>query len=537
MESPKFKLNINSDKLLIPKLRAPTFSPESCKITSVKRKSSFENSPRRKTPRTPRTPQEIDSPSNSLPGTPRSDSPSFSGLKFHLLKRRTVDSPRRTPKTPNSTPPRTPRSDRKLIGIHKVMDSLSRLDIMEENHIEFEDSIEEEEEELVKCTDAALIRKYLKICSKVRDNLFLGSDMIARDKETLLSNGITHVLNCAKITCEEYFKDNFKYKSMNLYDGGNQGMIGLFFEAVYFIEQAISNGGKVYVHCVQGISRSSTFVLSYLIWKEKIGFKKLYENLKTIRPVSSPNPGFLVQLMKWEDYLKKRGSILFRISPLNSYYGRSHFQVGPLLCESSILDSRTNFILINENLKIFLWKGKKSNEYTFIDEESKYFIKTIQHGLGMCEFEFEIINESFETKEFQSSLLELKINFSSNTNNDIYPELIFLEKSKDYEKFKKQEKEEEIKIPKIKAKLFNFDDDYFDDYGIFDKDDLDSDGVFILLIDELNLIYIWKGELSEYEDDLLKLGKQFLEEKNKNEFYIMKIINENEEPDEFWNYF
>ena len=57
---------------------------------------------------------------------------------------------------------------------------------------------------------------------------------------------------------------------MNLYDGGNQGMIGLFFEAVNFIENAISNGGKVYVHCVQGISRSSSFVLSYLIWKEKI---------------------------------------------------------------------------------------------------------------------------------------------------------------------------------------------------------------------------------------------------------------------------
>ena len=114
------------------------------------------------------------------------------------------------------------------------------------------------------------------------------------------------VLNCAKITCDEYFKENFNYKSMNLYDGGNQGMIGLFFEAVNFIENAISNGGKVYVHCVQGISRSSSFVLSYLIWKEKISFKKLYENLKTIRPVSSPNPGFLVQLMKWEEYLKKK---------------------------------------------------------------------------------------------------------------------------------------------------------------------------------------------------------------------------------------
>ena len=65
------------------------------------------------------------------------------------------------------------------------------IEIEQQQEQEQEDEIMIEEEEIVKCTDAALIRKYLKICSKVRDNLYLGSDMIARDKETLLSNGIT----------------------------------------------------------------------------------------------------------------------------------------------------------------------------------------------------------------------------------------------------------------------------------------------------------------------------------------------------------
>jgi hypothetical protein len=314
---------------------------------------------------------------------------------------------------------------------------------------------------------------------------------------------------------------------MNLYDGGNQPMIGLFFEAIDFIESAISKGGKVYVHCVQGISRSSSFVLSYLIWKEKTGFKKLLENLKTIRPVSSPNPGFLVQLMKWEEYLTKKGTLLFRIAPLNSYYGRSHFQVGPLLCENTtFLDSRTCFILINQELKIFLWIGSKTKE--FLSTKSKYFIGTILNGLGLKDYE--TIHENSETKEFQISLLQLNVNFLKE-QKDPYPELILLENAI------KEEVKTEIPIAKVKAKLFNFDDEYFDDYGTFEKEDLNSDGIFILSIDDLKIIYVWKGIDSEYEDDPMELGKLFLKDKKRDEFYMIKIVNEGDEPNEFWNYF
>jgi hypothetical protein len=186
----KFSLK-QSEKLFIPKLRT-TLAPESCKISAKRKSSTHIDSPRRKTPRTPRTPGESNSPrSSSLSGTPRSlsNSPNLSGFKFHLMKRRstTLDSPKRTtPRTPTITPPRTPRTSRQTI--HKVINRLSE-ELESESDEEEVENIQEELE--TKCTDAALIRKYLKICSQVRDNLFLGSDMVARDKETLLSNGIT----------------------------------------------------------------------------------------------------------------------------------------------------------------------------------------------------------------------------------------------------------------------------------------------------------------------------------------------------------
>lgn len=37
-------------------------------------------------------------------------------------------------------------------------------------------------------------------------------------------------------------------------------------EACQFIEKAIDNGGKIYVHCMMGVSRSVTVVCAYCKW-------------------------------------------------------------------------------------------------------------------------------------------------------------------------------------------------------------------------------------------------------------------------------
>ena len=40
---------------------------------------------------------------------------------------------------------------------------------------------------------------------------------------------------------------------------------------VRFIHTAIAGGGAVYVHCHQGVSRSSSMVIAYLMWKHSLG--------------------------------------------------------------------------------------------------------------------------------------------------------------------------------------------------------------------------------------------------------------------------
>jgi hypothetical protein len=108
---------------------------------------------------------------------------------------------------------------------------------------------------------------YKRICSEVIDNfLYLGSDFVASDRETLDKYGITHVVNCAGDYSANYFKGPIKYKKYHLKDHVREQIECVFYDAIEFIEEARKSNGKVYVHCVQGVSRSATICLAYLIY-------------------------------------------------------------------------------------------------------------------------------------------------------------------------------------------------------------------------------------------------------------------------------
>ena len=111
-----------------------------------------------------------------------------------------------------------------------------------------------------------------QVCSPIIDKfLYLGSDNVAKDLNKLKENGITHVINCAADYSADYHIDKgIKYLSLHLKDHVRENIECNFYEVIEFITKAKQEGGRVFIHCVQGISRSCTMIICYMIFTQKI---------------------------------------------------------------------------------------------------------------------------------------------------------------------------------------------------------------------------------------------------------------------------
>ncbi|KAJ7474938.1 dual specificity phosphatase, partial [Mycena latifolia] len=65
-------------------------------------------------------------------------------------------------------------------------------------------------------------------------------------------------------------------------------------------ERALCRGKGVLVHCKQGVSRSSSIVLAYLIRNHVMSYDAALAFVKRKRSGAKPNPGFARALIEWE---------------------------------------------------------------------------------------------------------------------------------------------------------------------------------------------------------------------------------------------
>lgn len=134
--------------------------------------------------------------------------------------------------------------------------------------------------------------------SKITNEIYQGNLESAKDKDYLISIGITHILILGDLGI--FHKNAFTYKKIIVNDTLDENIYDYFQSAYEFIEECIYNKGKVLIHCAAGISRSSAFTLCYLIKKDKLSYKNAMAILIEKRPCSNPNKNFRKQLKKWE---------------------------------------------------------------------------------------------------------------------------------------------------------------------------------------------------------------------------------------------
>ncbi|XP_077414431.1 dual specificity phosphatase 28 isoform X2 [Vanacampus margaritifer] len=72
------------------------------------------------------------------------------------------------------------------------------------------------------------------------------------------------------------------------------------------IHAEAQNGGRSLVYCKNGRSRSAAVCVAYLMKHQRVALADALKKVKAARPVIAPNPGFLTQLQRYEDELRRR---------------------------------------------------------------------------------------------------------------------------------------------------------------------------------------------------------------------------------------
>ncbi|CAK9144534.1 unnamed protein product [Ilex paraguariensis] len=245
-----------------------------------------------------------------------------------------------------------------------------------------------------------------KECSRIVDHVYLGSDAVAKNHKVLRQNGITHVLNCVGFVCPEYFKNDLVYKTLWLQDSPSEDITSILYDVFDYFEDVREQGGRVFVHCCQGVSRSTSLVIAYLMWKERQSFEDAFQHVKTARGVTNPNMGFACQLLQCQKRVHAMpaspNSVLrmYRIAP-HSPYDPLHL-VPKLIGQPGVqgLDSRGAFV-VHVPSAIYVWIGKNCvSVMSDIASTAAYQVIRFERAQGPAM----IIKEGEEPSEFWDAL-------------------------------------------------------------------------------------------------------------------------------------
>jgi hypothetical protein len=132
-------------------------------------------------------------------------------------------------------------------------------------------------------------------------NIWLGGLPSACDRSALRVRNITRIITAVYDLNPIFPHDpDLIYLKIPVLDAPSEEIAAHFDKAIDFISESVKNGHGVLIHCVYGISRSSTLMCAYLMRKHGMSQRSAIQYVKTKRPQVDPNSGFLLQLATYE---------------------------------------------------------------------------------------------------------------------------------------------------------------------------------------------------------------------------------------------
>ena len=353
---------------------------------------------------------------------------------------------------------------------------------------------------------------YSKYLSEIIPNfLYLSSYNAAKNNELLNKNGITHIINCAADFCANVYENEYNYLSFYLKDHVMENIECVFYESIQYIEKAKESNGKVLVQCIQGISRSVSIIIAYLIYKNKMTYDKAFELVQSKRAIASPNFGFAIQLQNFYMRLYEPPE-KYRYIPKIFAVGNFQLeQMGKIVCRlmnepffenrdnglPRLFDKRGVFIVASLK-NIYIWIGKSISltmKQKYIDAANKYIL--LLQKYENAPNTIITVNDGETNEDFINDLLhteEQKMKYRNHLSDE------FGEWNNWYKEIplKKEEKKAEgssTNLPSEETKkAFFLYPTTLPDF-VLDFDDLNDNQFLIATVSkgEKKIIYKWKG--------------------------------------------
>ena len=149
--------------------------------------------------------------------------------------------------------------------------------------------------------------------SRVTDTLFVGPQFRRNGKTALMRAGITHIVNmrsefddakhgltigngCSGRYCYLPTVDDEPISDAHITRG------------IGFIDNAVEEDGKVYIHCSAGVGRAPSMAAAYLISKG-LRAEDALAKIRRVRPFIRPTPSQILALTEFEKSERQRLSI------------------------------------------------------------------------------------------------------------------------------------------------------------------------------------------------------------------------------------
>jgi hypothetical protein len=379
-------------------------------------------------------------------------------------------------------------------------------------------------------------KEFRRICSEIiPEELYVSGWLVAEDWEQIEANGITHVVNTACSVSKCPFVNEITYLPLSIEDSRNEDILSYVYPCIEFIEAAISSGGRVLVHCMEGVSRSCSIVIAYVMWKRSLTYVEAQAFVQAGRPVCQPNPSFICQLLEFEKRLS------------NTYHSRRSFRVTLRRCldqfvlmstsaEGKPTDRRFPYIYQEEPQKLINCVDSESIHKDFLTQLARDAVDRIARIEG-----FEPI---IEISDFDPSILSIPV---ANFDADFAACMEFIGASGPTDRRESSEEPctarshkslgsidsarsgNRVKVHLLQPELPHLEPAI----PYFDSDDLDSRSVYLFLT--RGICIAWVG------DEVIDFPESAIVEETSRLTGIpkpaIKIITQGAEPNEFWELF